>query len=685
MLVGFSYPVQADTSNNSEPDKYVSVNAFTDKTAVVGGETISLGIEQTIYPKWHTYWLNPGDSGLASNVDWDLPEGYGISPLEWATPEKIPFGPLTNYGYEGQVVLLQNLTIPTNISSGPITINGKVNVLVCHDICIPETHDVQITLNGNETLNPTAIKNAREKLPDPLEQKAAFYEDQENFIIEIHGQETDFNTENIYIAPEEWGLVINSTEATIQKTNNGYKIIQKRGERSLSEITEFPFILHDGDNAYRLVATPKTAKKSVITTPASDNKIITPSDSSTTFVKAFIFALFGGIILNLMPCVFPVLSMKALSLIQLSGKEEEKARLYGLSYTAGILISFGLIAAILIGLKAAGAQIGWGFQLQNPIVISLLAYLVFIIGLNLYGFFEFKVGFENAGQKLTNQSGNKGAFFTGVLATLVATPCTAPFMGVAMGYALTQGAFAALIIFLTLGLGLALPYLALCFIPSLRTRLPRPGAWMETFKQFLSFPMFLTAAFLIWVLSQQAGSMSVLLIISAMTAIIFVIWLWRLIPKQGFVRLISLIILGLSIAFIIATPVLLKTETHVTISSADNEQAYSAKKLDELLEGNDPIFTNMTAAWCITCKVNERVALQAQDVQEIFANNNIQYLKGDWTNQNPEITQYLNSFNRQGVPLYVYYGPRDAQSGTRPDPVLLPQILTANLIKKTIQ
>ncbi len=684
-LIGFSYSAKAESLNDNEPYKYVSVKIFADKTNIIGGETIRLAIEQTIYPDWHTYWLNPGDSGLPFEVEWNLPKNYHVGNLEWPTPQKIKFGELTNYGYEKKVVLLQNLNIPKNISTNPITIKGKANLLVCHDICIPETHDIQITLNGDETANKNLIETAKSKIPVTLNQESFFYEEGENFIIDIIGKETSFNQKNVYIAPEEWGLIDNNANAKVKITNDGYRITQKRGDRSLSKIKEFSFIINDKRNAYSLTALPSLNKSTTATTDPTNELTNNTVENQLTFTKAFLFALLGGIILNLMPCVFPVLSMKALSLVQLSGKEEEKARLYGLSYTAGILISFGLIAAILIGLKTAGAQIGWGFQLQSPIVISLLAYLVFIIGLNLSGFFEFKIGFTNAGQKLASQSGNKGAFFTGVLATLVATPCTAPFMGAAMGYALTQSAFSAILIFLALGFGLALPYLALCFIPSLRTKLPKPGAWMETFKQFLSFPMFLTAAFLIWVLSQQAGSLSVLCILSSMVAIVFIIWLWRVIPKQGLVRLISLMLLGLAIIFVIATPLLLKTEMQVTSPNTQNEQVYNAQKLSELLKGNDPIFTNMTAAWCITCKINERVAIKTQEVQNIFAEKNIQYLKGDWTNQNPEITQYLNSFGRQGVPLYVYYGARDVQNGERPSPVLLPQILTVNLIKNTVQ
>lgn len=685
-LTIFSVPAQAQDEN--EPENYVSIKVFADKTKMISGEIVRVGIEQTIYPDWHTYWINPGDSGLAFDVEWDLPEGFSVSPLEWPTPNKIPYAGLTNYGYSDQVVLLQNLAVPDNISNDPITIKGKANILVCHDICVPETHDIQITLNGDDVFDPADIEKADSKLPTLTNNEAVYFEQDGNFIIDISEKISDLNGNNIYIAPIEWGLINNNETATIAETDNGYRIIQKRGERVLSEVQNYEFVLatNKDDKSYFLTATPKIVEQVATGAPiALHQETAPPKEAPFTFMKAVMFALLGGLILNLMPCVFPVLSIKALSLVKLGDREESKARLYGLSYTAGILISFGLIAGLLIALKSFGAQIGWGFQLQNPIFIALLIYLIFIIGLNLAGFFEFKNSLGNVGQKFASQSGNRGAFFTGILATIVATPCTAPFMGAAMGYALTQGAFVAIIIFLSLGFGLALPYLALCFFPPLRRKLPKPGLWMVKFKEFLSFPMFLTAAYLVWVLSQQAGAMSVLLVLSILVAIVFVLWLRRNIPVSGMARYISIFTFVITLGLIIVTPFLLKTQKNVTMPDHVNEQAFSTAKLNELLAGNDAIFTNMTAAWCITCKVNERTSIATKEVQNIFARKNIQYLKGDWTNQNPEITQYLNSYNRQGVPLYVFYGARDSQTGNRPDPIVLPQILTPSLIEKTIQ
>ncbi|HPD82185.1 MAG TPA: protein-disulfide reductase DsbD family protein [Alphaproteobacteria bacterium] len=688
LIIGFSFSAASFAQMESEPDQYVQVRVIADKTQIKGGETVRLGVEKMIYPQWHTYWKNPGDSGTPAEIKWDLPEGFTVSEIEWPTASKIPFGPLTNYGYEGQVTLLQTLTIPQNIGAETFAINGKVNLLVCHDICIPETHDVFITFNGEQKPEPQNIQMAENKLPLNLDWKTEFYKDGDKFIIKGTSNDVSIlnSAKDAYITPEDWGAIDNNANATIEFTKSGFTISQKAGERDLEEIKTLPFVLTYTDTANNKKSIRLTANPVEQTLALENNK------SDITIISAILFALFGGIILNLMPCVFPVLSMKALSLINLGKKEENKARGYGISYTLGILVSFAFIGGILLILKSGGAQIGWGFQLQNPVVIIILAYLVFIIGLNLAGLFEFSGRLGKLGaltQKLSDKDGHKGAFFTGVLATLVATPCTAPFMGAALGFALTQPAYVSMIVFLALGFGLALPYLALCFIPALRSKLPKPGAWMQVFRQFLSFPMFLTAVWLIWVLSQQSGSMGVLMGLSGMVFITFATWLFKILPAKGWGRTFGIIAMILSGIFVATTIVTSKTmatlHTEEAQSEDQNWSAYSPQKLQDALKGDRPVFTNMTAAWCITCKVNEKVALKNETVTRLFANKNIEYFKGDWTNQDPEITQYLRSFERSGVPLYVYYGPRDTQTGQRPDPVVLPQILTAGTVEDVIQ
>jgi thiol:disulfide interchange protein DsbD len=693
LMIGFSFSAHAKAEDSGEPDQYVYVEIIADKAQVNGGDTVRLGLRQAIYPSWHTYWKNPGDSGTATSIEWNLPPDFSVSALEWPTPNKIPYGPLTNYGYENEVVLLQNLTIPAYIREKPFILNAKVNLLVCHDICIPESHDVFIAFNMDKKPSTDQIAAAESKLPLNVDWETTFYSNDNQLIINSILEDTSAlkDAKNIFIAPEDWGAIDNNATASLQLTNTGFTTTQKIGERDLSEIQELPLVISYTNAAGKAEAIRLTANltlnSSELVVPVTENQ----NSSDITILSALLFALFGGIILNLMPCVFPVLSIKALSLINLGEKEEGKARGYGISYTLGILISFAAIGGTLLLLKSGGAQIGWGFQLQNPIVITALAYLVFIIGLNLAGLFEFSGNLGKLGsitQKLSDQNGHRGAFFTGVLATLVATPCTAPFMGAALGFALTQPAAISMLVFAALGFGLAIPYLLLCFVPPLRAKLPRPGAWMLTFKQFLSFPMFLTAVWLVWVLSQQAGSLGILMALSGMVFIAFGIWLFKSLPLRGIGRYLSIILIVVSFVFVGTTLVTSKTlmisESGTTQTSENNWSDFSPAKLETLLEGDAPIFTNMTAAWCITCKVNEKISLKTETITQLFAKKSIEYLKGDWTNQDSEITQYLNKFDRQGVPLYVYYGPRDNETGQRPEPVVLPQILTSGAIERVI-
>ncbi len=679
----------AQQNTNNEADQYVVVRLLADKTTnIQANESIRIGLEQIIYPKWHTYWKNPGDSGLATSITWDLPEGFSVGELEWPTPQKIPFGPLTNYGYEGSVTLLQTLTVPENISDMPYQLDARVDLLVCHDICIPESYDVSIILNGTTPAEPEKIAAAKALLPITKDIEAKFYANGEDLILDIKDNSLDTNgIKSITILPEEWGLVNNVAEAKINKTDYGFTISQKLGERDFSEVEKYNVIINaiknDGTKQiFRITANED--KNPTLNTTLNENN----AGGIGLFLKAVLFALLGGIVLNLMPCVFPILSMKALSLVNLDRNAETVARAHGIAYTLGILISFAIIGGILLILKAGGAQIGWGFQLQSPIIIMALAYLVFIIGLNLCGFFEFTNKFSNIGQKHTQTGAKKGAFFTGVLATLVATPCTAPFMGVALGYALTQPALIAMSVFLALGFGLALPYLALCFIPALRSKLPRPGAWMDIFKQFLSFPLFLTAVWLIWVLAQQGGDIAVLIALSGMVFIAFLLWLGQHIPKSGITKTIAVAALIISIFFIVSTFITVgQLGTNEIIEETTNTQnweVFSNQKLSDFLEGDNPVFINMTAAWCITCQVNDRIALKPKSTRKLFDDMNITYLKGDWTNKDAEITTYLNQYDRQGVPLYVYYGARDPDTRQRPEAVVLPQLLTVGIVKNIV-
>lgn len=688
----------APSAAQNEPDEgpYVSVSTLAENYAPQPGEEIWIGIAQEIYPHWHTYWRNPGDSGSEPRITWDLPDGFEVSELYWPVADKIPYGPLLNYGYSDQAVLLQKLTIPQNYNGAPITLNGQYDILVCKEICVPEFGDIEITLHdgSDSQKDAAAIEQSLAKLPKSIELPTTFSESEGLFELALEHQNhsvfegADFS--NAYFLPVDWGLVANPANANIRIEGNKILISQERGDRDFQEVETLHAVLafYGANGALQgleFEASPDMAMTEEAV-PDGEMAMEEMAEQDLTLVSALLFALIGGLILNLMPCVFPVLSIKALSLVKIAEKEPAMARAHGIAYTAGIILSLGALAGLLIALKGAGAAVDWGFQLQSPIVIGALIYLLFLIGLNLLGVFEISGRFTSAGQNLTSGHGLKSSFFTGVLATLVATPCTAPFMAGAIGYALVQPSYVALIIFGALGLGLALPYLILSFLPNLQKIMPKPGAWMDVFKQFLAFPMMGATAWLIWVLSVQSGSMGVAIILAGLVIIAFAGWLLHLshkAPDNAPVRKAIAVILLLGSLLLL--PALTMDKSGAMPTSEDTlSKTYSPALLNEALSGDDPVFVEMTAAWCITCKVNHITSLGIESTQEFFKDNKITYIVGDWTNKSDEIKKYLNDFGRSGVPIYVFYGPRK-ENGERPEPILLPQILTPSLVRESIE
>ncbi|WP_435640909.1 protein-disulfide reductase DsbD family protein [Micavibrio aeruginosavorus] len=697
LALSLAIPVGAAQAQPVDAEPNVTIRLIPEKNPVDAGSTIQIAVEQTIKDGWHTYWRNPGDSGMAPNITWTLPDGFTATTLHWPAPQAVPYAGLMNYGYENSVTLLQDITIPATLPAGPITIKADVEILVCHDICIPEFSSHEITLNaGDGTDTPadeSAIAAARATLPTALDATGIYSADDKDFIVEITAKDATalagLDTTALRLFPQEWGAVINNAAPVIETTDRRIVIRQARDTtRKIEELGTFDAVLSLNDRAFVVTLNPGTLQAAAAPVPAATPTPTPPAAPTTTLAQALLFALLGGLVLNLMPCVFPVLSLKALKLVQMQDKEKGYARAHGLAYTAGILLCFGVIAGVLIALKSGGAQIGWGFQLQNPQVILALAYLLFVIGLSLSGVFEFGGQLAGVGQKLAGQSGLRGSFFTGMLATIVATPCTAPFMAAALGYALVQSPIVALSVFMALGFGLALPYLALCFVPALARALPKPGAWMLRFRELLAFPMYASAVWLIWVLSLQSGPHGVLAALMGMVLIAFALWMLSHRPHQGSGRIIITLLglIALALALLPFAPMakpMMDTAPVGMVQTANGEsEPFTAARLNDLLATDQAIFVNMTAAWCITCKVNERVAIATMDTMDLFKAKNIAYLKGDWTNQNPEITKFLESYGRNGVPLYVYYPP--AVNGTRPDAVVLPQLLTPGIVADAI-
>lgn len=665
-------------------ERYTQLRLVPERSQVQAGETITVGIEQIIAPGWHTYWKNPGDSGAPPVFKWDLPDGFDIGAVQWPAPEKIPYGPLLNYGYSHSAMMLQDLSIPADYDGGALEIPVDIEILVCADVCIPEFDVLTLRLNdGSAADNSTYIAAAREQIAPLVDWVASYAAHDGDFVLSVELPQ-GIDVQDAYFIPEAWGAVNNAADVVYDIDGQTLTMTQKRGDQDLTDFDSLPFILtletDLGVQHYEMVAEPAVV--------VSSSPPVAVADAAGVVAPSLIIVLFGafigGLILNLMPCVFPVLSLKALSLVKIADDHPEEARAHGLMYTAGVVLSFLAVAGILMVLQHAGAQIGWGFQLQNPLIVTLLAYLLLLVGLNLAGLFEFGGGLTNVGGGLTQKRGKAGAFFTGILATIVATPCTAPFMATAIGVALTQPPVIGLSVFAVLGLGLAFPYLALSFIPALQHVLPKPGAWMRTFQQFLAFPMFMAVAWLLWVLAQQVGDVQLFAVMLGMVAIGFGVWVW---PKGGVaVKLLALVSFGLALW---ALPAMTQKTVDGTSVMEDRllsfGEAFSGDALNAYItQTNQPVFVEMTAAWCITCKLNHASSINVQATRDLFADLDVAFLVGDWTNRDAEITAYLQQFDRNGVPLYVFYGAPNSE-GARPDPVVLPQLLTPGIVESYVR
>lgn len=663
---------------------HVRFRLIPEHQTVQGGENFYVLIEQTIDADWHTYWVNPGDAGAPMEVKWDMPTGFTAGEMLWAVPHTMRTGDLVSYGYAGKTTILQNMTVPNDLPAGALTFTAHIDVLVCSDICIPESATVSFTINDGTPENhdtETLLNEAYNAMPSFLEWDATMKEENGDLVVTIplvqNGILRAMDLKMLRLFPYAWGVIDNAAKQSVNVDPEKIVIRVKRGTRPFDQVPEMKSVLVYGDGegqragldfkAYQNL--PVAKKAEVAPVPAQKSS----GGGGNGFLQAVLFAFLGGLVLNLMPCVFPILSMKALSLSKLGAKEQKTAVLYGVAYTAGVLLSFLAIAGVLIAVRQGGAAVGWGFHLQNPMVVLGLCWLLFLIGVNLAGLFEFGGALANLGSGFAAKHGISGSFFTGALATLVATPCTAPFMGSAIAYALLQPTAGALAVFAALGFGLAFPYLLICAVPFIRVHLPKPGAWMETFRQFLAFPMFASVVWLVWVYVEQVGSGGIVTVLGGMVALAFVIWLVE--HKKKAMWLLPLAVLAIGYW----------GWTSDRASPTMTAEAFTQARLAELLDTTDePVFVNMTAAWCITCKINEKAALARPETEKLFSESHVHYLKGDWTSRDKAISDYLETFHRDGVPLYVYYPPKDAATGTRPNPMILPQILTVGIVKDAL-
>lgn len=621
---------------------------------LVPGKTTWVAIRQEMDPGWHTYWRNPGESGIATSVSWNLPDGVKAGHISWPVPEQFGDGAVTNFGYTNTATLLVPLTATASAKPGIARLT--VNLLACEHMCIPE--QATLGLDLRKASGGTVIFDAaRRTQPSPFAGAARFsvHAGKMQIVLEVPWLGA-VAAQALKLIPADQGVM----------ADGGIPRVDINGAREVWSLpvgdgVKMPQVFDGvlqiaGHGAYAF-----TARRGPIATgPASGT-----AEGAMSIGAAIAFAFLGGLILNLMPCVLPVLSMKALALARI-GSDIASARREGVFYLAGVLATFGVMAAALLTLKASGAALGWGFQLQSPAVVLLLALLVAAVGMNLLGAFELPFGFAGAGGDLAQSGGSKGAFFTGALAVVVASPCTAPFMGAALGFALTQPTASAVLVFFALGFGFAAPFTAVSMSPALIRLIPKPGHWMNWFKQALAFPMFATALWLLWVLGRQNGSDAVVAGLAIGLGAVVIVWLVRM--ARG-IWSWTLAVLGV-IVLASGVVVVSRTEAQPVRSMWEpwSEQALAAAR-----QSGRPVLVDFSAAWCVTCLVNERVALDNEEVVRRLKVDRVVTLKGDWTNPDPAITAALHGYSRDGVPLYVLYAPTGQAT-------VLPQVLTPGIV-----
>lgn len=662
----------------------VKARIVTDVSAVAPGSSFAVGLDFELKKGWHTYWKNPGDSGEAMKVTWKVPSGIAAGPLLYPPPKRIDMPPLANFGYEDRVLIFSEMEAGDDLAPGSqLVIQAEARWLVCEETCIPETGTFDLALPVKAVAVPgkdaSLFVEGRMAQPKPLP-PADFQLSERGLELEIpNGIELPLETSQLFFFPENPGLIQNAA-VQIAVKDGGKRSLRLVPDPALKELPEnLSGILVTGSAAYALGGAPAHPAVVELPTGSQAPKPVAAQrprgEEGLSVARAFPFAFLGGLLLNLMPCVFPVLSVKILSFIKRGGDDHRKVRSHGWAYTAGVLSSFGLLAAALIFLRWSGEALGWGFQLQSPLFVLGMIFFLFLLAFSLLGLFEIGGSLMGFGSKLAHRPGLSGSFFTGVLATIVATPCTAPFMGPAVGFALVQPAAVAVTVFLALGAGMALPYLLLTHAPALLKRLPKPGPWMETFQQAMAFPLFATVIWLLWVIGRQAPE-SLVTVLLALLGVAFGVWLGH---RARRARPLALLVAAAAMTWA-AMEVRAEVRTgqgRVQVSSAEGWAPYSEESIAAWRAEGRAVFIDFTAAWCLTCQVNKKTVLEREEVRKAFASKNVALVRADWTNQDVVISKALESFGRQGVPLYVYF-PAGGEAK------LLPALLTKAIVLEAL-
>lgn len=669
-VLPFSLSAQAESVRT----KHVTAELVTEhRTLKPGAPNNFVGLRMNMIPHWHTYWRFAGDSGLPTEIVWHLPERWNVGPLLWEMPRRIVLPPLVTYGFEGETLAGARLIVPPSTKPGDYIIRASASWLVCKEECIPEKAELSVRVRVSKE-RPQASKdvNLFQRLhaqqPQALPAAAAKVVFQGRMLgLEIQGA-PELASQSLDFFPLKSMLIKGDTPPTIETIAGRTILWMEKAEPFDNQAKVLPGVLFfRTGNKLRVfeLAVPLSVR------PA-------PSESSKTMESAsawilVLLAFLGGLVLNLMPCVFPVLGIKVMSLVRQSNSHPREIRNHGFSYAVGVVVCFWGLATALVLLRSFGEAVGWGFQLQNPMFVTLLILLFTFIAVDLLGYVEWSGRWMGAGSGLATKGGYGGSFFTGVLAVVVATPCTAPFMGTAIGATISQPVSVLILVFTFLGLGLALPFLILCYFPALLQRLPRPGAWMEKLKKIFAIPILGTVIWLIWVLSQQigfAGALGVAMAAAALALAAFSRHKFTSGPRKN--AGVALFVFGIVGALYFAS----KPQLNAEVAAHGAWAPYSEALLNQSLQQGRPVFVDFTAAWCLTCQINKKLVLDRDSVQSFFRQKGVVLLLADWTNRDPKITQALERQGRLGVPLYLAY-----RAGEN-EPQILPQILTEGVVRE---
>jgi len=673
----------------------IEAQLVTDVNAVQPGEDITVALRMKMDPQWHTYWRNVGDSGLPVEIAWTLPDGFSAGEIQWPYPERIEAGPLVSFGYHGEIFLLNKISVPDELTAEAVTINARADWLECADVCIPGGVDLSLSLAvSREPVEPDvkwveAFADTRAKLP--LKDSGWSFGAKKGdgkYVLQASAPEWyDTSPGEVLYFPYESGVIDYAAKQKVNFENGVLALEVAVAPMPGEEPHDLEGVLV-AENGWRGAGSEKAIHFDA-EPGSSPGAASATGKKESSLLLVLLGAFVGGMILNLMPCVLPVLSLKIMGFVQQANEEKSKPWQHGLVFTGGVLISFWVLAGALLLLRAGGEELGWGFQLQSPIFLIVLSAFLFLFGLSMFGLFEI-------GTSLTTLQGGKpkggfgGSFVSGVMATVVATPCTAPFMGSALGFALTQPAWVSLTVFSFLGLGMASPYVLLASTPALLKFVPKPGRWMESLKQFMGFLLLATVLWLLWVLAQQAGAMMVIVTLGALLLLGLAGWIygrWGNLAMGTRTRAVAT-----SIAALIVVASL-----YITIDSVDTFAAapqasgqkqtsgivwedYNESRYQELKQSDKPVFIDFTAAWCLSCQVNDRVAFSSEKVQQKFKDMGMVSIKADWTSRDDMITRALARYGRNSVPLYVYY-----PSGTDSEPQILPEIITPGIVLDALE